>query len=315
MALRQVLDIIELLDRPTIAGADVAEFFAARGLANIELTPVETDLGSTTFVKFVVPGRQGRSKGGAAPTLGLIGFLGGVGARPTVIGLVSDGDGAVTSLAAGLKLVDMYRVGDQLAGDVIVATHLSPNSPVIPHEPVPFMGSPVPVGEMCEQLVDDHMAAILAVDTTKGNRIINHRGFAISPTVKEGYVLRVSDDLLTIQQNVTGRFPAVFAVTTQDITPYGNGLFHLNSILQPAAATTAPVVGVAITTETAVPGSASGASHAVDIELAARFVIEVAKAYTDGRAQFYDDGEFTRLVSLYGSMGHLQTLGKGGSDE
>jgi hypothetical protein len=315
MALRQVLDIIELLDRPTIAGADVVELFAARGLADIELTPVATDLGSTTFVKFVVPGRQGQSQGGTAPTLGLIGFLGGVGARPAVVGLVSDGDGAVTSLAAGLKLVDMYRVGDQLAGDVIVATHLSPNAPVIPHEPVPFMGSPVSVGEMCQQLVDDRMAAILAVDTTKGNRIINHRGFAISPTIKQGYVLRVSDDLLTIQQNVTGRLPAVFAVTTQDITPYGNGLFHLNSILQPATATAAPVVGVAITTEAAVPGSASGASHAVDIELAARFVIEVAKAYTDGRAQFYDDGEFTRLVSLYGSMGHLQTLGKAGSDE
>jgi len=315
MALRQVLDIIELLDRPTIAGADVVELFAARGLADIELTPVATDLGSTTFVKFVVPGRQGQSQGGAAPTLGLIGFLGGVGARPAVVGLVSDGDGAVTSLAAGLKLVDMYRVGDQLAGDVIVATHLSPNAPVIPHEPVPFMGSPVSVGEMCQQLVDDRMAAILAVDTTKGNRIINHRGFAISPTIKEGYVLRVSDDLLTIQQNVTGRLPAVFAVATQDITPYGNGLFHLNSILQPATATAAPVVGVAITTETAVPGSASGASHAVDIELAARFVIEVAKAYTDGRARFYDAEEFTRLVSLYGSMGHLQTLGKGGSDE
>ncbi len=315
MALKQVLDIIELLDRPTVAGPDVAELFAARGLADIELTPVETDLGSTTFVKLVVPGSQGRTGGGTAPTLGLIGFLGGVGARPEVVGLVSDGDGAVTSLAAGLKLADMYRVGDQLAGDVIVATHLSTNAPVIPHEPVPFMGSPVSVGEMCKRLVDDRMTAILAVDTTKGNRIINHRGFAISPTVKEGYVLRVSGDLLTIQQNVTGRLPAVFAVTTQDITPYGNGLFHLNSIMQPATATAAPVVGVALTTETAVPGSASGASHAVDIELAARFVIEVAKAYTAGRAQFYDDKEFTRLVGLYGSMGHLQTLGKGGSDE
>jgi len=32
-----------------------------------------------------------------------------------------------------------------------------------------------------------------------------------------------------------------FPITTQDITPYGNGVYHLNSILQPSIATTAPL--------------------------------------------------------------------------
>jgi len=67
-------------------------------------------------------------------------------------------------------------------------------------------------------LVDQSMEAILSLDTTRGNRIVNSRGFAISPTVKEGYILRVSEDLITIQQKVTGRLPSVFAITTQDIT-------------------------------------------------------------------------------------------------
>lgn len=306
MALKQVLDIIDLLDRPEINGQDIADLFASRGLEGMNVEPVATELGSTSFLKLTIPGTDGRSTGGAAPTMGIIGFLGGVGARPAVVGLVSDGDGAVTALSAGLKLVDMYALGDRLTGDVILTTHVSPNAPVRPHEPVPFMGSPVGMEEMCERLVDPHMDAILSIDTTKGNRIINNRGFAISPTVKEGYVLRVSESLLSLQEWVTGRRPAVFAVTTQDITPYANELYHLNSILQPATVTDVPVVGVAITAETAVPGCASGASHEVDIEVAARFVVETSKAFTAGRAHFYDQEEFDRLVRLYGTMSYLQ---------
>jgi hypothetical protein len=154
------------------------------------------------------------------------------------------------------------------------------------------------------------MEGILSIDTTKGNRVINHRGFALSPTIKEGYVLRVDEELLSLQQYVTGEAPAVFAVTTQDITPYGNGLYHLNSILQPATATKAPVVGVAITAEVPVPGCATGASQEIDIEQAARFAVEAAKSFTSGRTRFYDPDEFERLISLYGPMAHLQTRGR-----
>jgi hypothetical protein len=309
MVLRQVLDIIDLVDRPKISPADIKQLFASRGLESIHTKSIGTNLGSTTLVKVDVPGTNGRTAGGDAPTVGLIGFLGGVGARPEVTGLVSDGDGAVTAMSAGLKLADMYLSGDRLPGDVIVSTHLSTDAPVVPHEPVPFMSSPISIGAMCEFLVDPRMDAVLAVDTTRGNRVINSRGFAISPTIKEGYILRVSDDLLTIQQNVTGTPPSVFPVTTQDITPYANRLFHMNSILQPATATDSPVVGVALTAETVVPGSASGASQPIDIEQAARFMVEVAKAYTAGRAGFFDKEEFERLVELYGPMTHLQTPG------
>ena len=81
------------------------------------------------------------------------------------------------------------------------------------------MDSPVDMATMNKYEVDPAMDAILSVDTTKGNRIINHRGFAISPTVKEGYILRVSEDLLDVMSITTGRLPVVFAITTQDITP------------------------------------------------------------------------------------------------
>ena len=79
-----------------------------------------------------------------------------------------------------------------------------------------------------EKEVDPRMDAILSIDTTKGNKVININGFAISPTIKSGYILEVSDSLLDVMTRVTGKLPAVFPVSQQDITPYGNDLHHLN---------------------------------------------------------------------------------------
>lgn len=309
MAWKQVIDAFEMLDSPAVDGEQVARALRQHGITEVSVARIEGEKGHTDFIKALVPGSRGKSSGGDAPTLGIVGRLGGLGARPERIGFVSDGDGALTAVSCAMKLGSMRQKGDVLPGDVIVATHICPDAPTQPHEPVPFMGSPVDMAQMNRQEVDPRMEAILSVDTTKGNRIINVRGFAISPTVRQGYILRVSEDLLGIMQIVTGKLPAVFAITTQDITPYGNDLFHVNSILQPAIATAAPVVGVAITTEVPVPGSATGATHIEDVESAVRFCIEVAKGYGSGQCRFHDEEEFQRLRSLYGDMSRLQTLG------
>jgi hypothetical protein len=307
MAMKQVIEIFELLETPKIEENEIKNFFLGRGVEEKEIILEKIkEEGETLFIKIKIEGKRGKSKNGSFPTLGVIGRLGGIGARPNKIGLVSDADGAITALSVALKLADMRKKGDHLMGDVIVSTHLCPNSPIIPHEPVPFMGSPVSMKKMNSFEVDPEMDAILSIDTTKGNRIINHKGFAISPTVKDGYILRVSEDLLDIMQIVTGKLPVVFPITTQDITPYGNGIYHLNSIMQPSTSTNAPVVGVAITTEVPVPGCATGASHVVDIEIAVRFCIEVAKAFGEGKCSFYNEDEFKRILSLYGSMEHLK---------
>ncbi len=313
MALKQTIEAYELLDQATVNGEIVSAVLRERGL-QVEVTPVQGEQGATDVVRVIVPGASGKQSGGEAPTLGIIGQLGGIGARPAVIGLVSDADGAITAIACALKVADMVKAGDRLPGDVIITTHICPHAPTIPHDPVPFMGSPVETALMHRHKIHPHMEAILSIDTTRGNLIINRRGFAISPTVKEGYILKVSPDLLRLMAIVTGQAPAVLPLTTQDITPYGNGVDHINSILQPATATDVPVVGVALTAETVVPGCASGASQVTDIELAVRFCLEVAKAFGRGECRFYDAGEFERLVALYGSMKHLQTLGKGARD-
>jgi hypothetical protein len=309
MALKQVIEIYELLDSAKVNGARVASLLKGRGIKDMEVVSIQGEKGKTDSIKVWIPGSRGKRSGKNSPTLGVIGRLGGVGARPQMIGLVSDADGAITALSMALKLADMKEQGDVLPGDVIVATHVCPNAPTTPHEPVPFMGSPVDMKGLNDHEVDLQMDAILSIDTTKGNRIINQKGFAISPTVKEGYILKVSEDLLRIMEIATGRRPLVFAITTQDITPYGNEVFHLNSIMQPAVATHVPVVGIAITTESVVPGCATGASHPVDIEEVVRFSIEVAKHFGAGQCRFYDEEEFKRIVELYGPMHHLQTLG------
>jgi hypothetical protein len=154
------------------------------------------------------------------------------------------------------------------------------------------------------------MDAILSVDTTKGNRICNHHGIAITPAVVDGWIVRVPESLLDIVSRTTGRAPVVMPLTMQDITPYGNGVYHVNSILQPSTATSAPVVGVAIVTEEAVAGSATGATDLRSVESAVRFVIETAKDYGRGIARFVDADEVRRLQELYGSMSHLRGAGE-----
>lgn len=308
-SLSAVLEALDLLDSATITGDRVADALRRGGAGEVEVKRLTAERGATDVVRVAAPGTHGRRAGGTAPTLGIVGRLGGIGARPEKLGLVSDADGAVTAVACALKLGRMARAGDRLPGDVLIATHICPNAPTVAHPAVTMMSSPVDIAALTAEEVRPEMEAILSVDTTRGNRVINHRGIAISPTVMQGWILRVSEDLLTIMQHVTGRAPVVFPLTMQDITPYGNGLFHLNSILQPSTTTAAPVVGVALTAEVPVPGSATGASQPLDIELAVRFCLEVAKAFGQGACAFYDVNEWPQIQRRYGTMRLLQTPG------
>ncbi|NLY53617.1 MAG: DUF1177 domain-containing protein [Firmicutes bacterium] len=310
MSFSQVLQTYDLLDSAHVDGKRIAEWLQQNGAEYVDVVRIEGERGHTDFIRITIPGYQGRHNGGSAPTLGVIGRLGGIGARPERIGIVSDADGAIVALATALKALHMQAQGDQLPGDLIVTTHICPHAPTTPHEPVPFMGSPVDMATMNRHEVTPEMDAILSVDTTKGNRILNYKGVSISPTVKEGYILPVSEDLVDLIQIVSGRPARVLPLSTYDITPYGNDLYHVNSILQPATATAAPVVGVAITSEIAVPGCATGASHLPDLDVATRFCLEVAKAWGKRALKFYDEKQFAHAQALYGSLSHLQTMGQ-----
>lgn len=306
MLLREVMDIMEIVDSRYASGEKVKEFFEKYD-QDVYVEKVEGDNGYTDFVKINI---EGDPKVKNKKTLGIIGRLGGLGARDARIGLVSDGDGAIAALSAALKIVKMQKNGDYLPCNVIVATHVCPDAPTLPHKPVDFMDSPVDMDIMNTHEVDEKMDAIISIDTTKGNNIINHKGISISPTVKEGYILRVSPSIVGIMEIATGLPANVFALSIQDITPYGNGLYHINSILQPATSTSAPVLGLAITAQSAVPGCGTGASHETDIAQAANLAIEIGKEYKDGGVEFYDEKEFDQLIKLYGDNKRFQTKGK-----
>lgn len=306
--LKSVMQAFEILSSAKVTGDDVARVVKGMDVPKIEINTVE-ELARTQFLKVWVPGSRGKSTGGNAPTLGVIGNLGGIGARPEFLGLVSDADGAIAALAVLLKLIALQKGGDYLAGDVVVSTHICPDAPTIPHDPVPFMGNPTRKAlTKTKNYVDPAMDAIVHVETSRGNRIINWRGFAITPTIKENYVLKVSNDLMDLMQNVTGEVPRIVPITTQDVTPMDNGIYHMNGMAQETILSDAPIVGVALTSVVPVPGCAPGASQIMDIEVAGRFIVEVAKAFTAGKCKFYDEEEFKKLSALYGSMKHLRKV-------
>ncbi|SHF70577.1 DUF1177 domain-containing protein [Vibrio gazogenes] len=305
MSLKQTMTVFDLLEDSQVTGHAVVALFENFEGVTATTYPVKGDKGSTDIVRIDIPGTKGKKEQGDAPTLGIIGRLGGIGARPARIGMVSDADGAVAAIACALKLATMRQRGDCLAGDVVITTHICPFAPVRPHKPVDFMDSPVTTAEILPHEVIDECDAYLSIDTTKGNRYINHKGFAISPTVIDGYILHPADDLIELMEFVTGKKAVCFPLSTADITPYSNGLHHINSIMQPATATNKPLVGIAITTETSIPGCGTGVSHETDIAVVNSFCIEVAKAYGRNECSFYSEEQFEGLKKHYGSMSHL----------
>lgn len=304
-----LLDLLDLLDDPRVTGESVVTRLKDWGVRDAATKTIGTNGKTTDFVNVLIPGRNGKTAGGNAPTLGIVGRLGGLGARPALIGFTSDGDGALAALTIAAKLGQMHVRGDILEGDVMIRTHVCPNAPTRPHEPVPFMDSPITSAQCNAEEVDPAMDALLSIDTTKGNRILNARGIAITPTVKDGYLLRTSEDLLSILESTTGCLPKVLPLAQQDITPYGNNIYHINSILQPSVATTSPCIGVAITTQSQVAGCATGATHVADVDEAVRFSIEVAQSFTAGKCRFYDPDEYELLVCKYGTLSHFRTMG------
>lgn len=179
MIVKQLIEVFDTLDSADASGLKVKEYLESKGATNVEVVKREKDGKSTDFVKVVIPGSNGRLKGGNAPSLGIIGRLGGIGARPERIGFVSDGDGALTALAAAAKILDMNSKKDFLPGDVYICTHVCPHAPTAPHIPVPFMGSPIDMAVMNEMEVCPEMEAVLSIDTTRGNRLINNNGVVV----------------------------------------------------------------------------------------------------------------------------------------
>ena len=154
MLMKQIIEAYEVLDSSYVTGEAVKKYLQGiKEDADIEVYELVGPKGSTDMLKVRIPGKNGKAKGGDAPTIGLLGRLGGIGARPERIGFVSDGDGALCAVALAAKLLDMQNKGDYLDGDVFISTHICPDAPTAPHDPVPFMGSPVEMSQVNKEEV------------------------------------------------------------------------------------------------------------------------------------------------------------------
>ncbi|KAG1251907.1 hypothetical protein G6F68_012039 [Rhizopus microsporus] len=171
--MKQVIDTIELLSSAHITGEAVAQVLRDAGQCEVEVTRLERDGAATDFLSIVIPGADD-----TAPQLGIVGRLGGIGARPAVTGLVSDSDGAVVAIAAALKLMAMARQGDVMPGTVRIRTHICPRAGTRPHHPVPMMRSPFPMREMMSPRgANGARSCCAAVDTAHGLQM-GHRTVA-----------------------------------------------------------------------------------------------------------------------------------------
>lgn len=307
MLMREVMEAWDLIDGADTNGMLVYNYFK-KELPKEFLPKVVTeksDLGSTDILEWVIPGADGESAGGKAPTLAIIGRLGGVGTRPVSIGTVSDADGAVVAIAAALKFARSAGRGDTCKGDIKIVTHVCPNART---RDIPVKGQmqcPIPIDILLSKYETPKADALLSVDTTRGLIVCNHTGIAITATLVNGYLMRVSDDLMQIMSDVTNELPVILPITMQDITPYGTGVYHINSIMQPGNLFDGPVVGVATVAKNRVPGRATSASTPQTLEEATRFCVETARRYGNGDVEFYDKSQYDLLVKLYGDMRSL----------
>ena len=223
--------------------------------------------------------------------------------------MVSDSDGAVAALAIALKLASMRDRGDALPGDVLIGTHICPDAPTIPHDPVPFMGPPVDMVTMNQIEVRDEMDVVLSIDATKGNRLVNHKGIAITPTVKDGWVLPVAPDLLDLYEQVTGRPPVVVPLSTYNITPTATTCSTSTASCNPRSPPKPP--WWASPRRRLRPPRLRHRGQPPQGRRACRHVIlEVAKAVGAGRCEVYDEDAFQAALGRYGPLSRLRTMGE-----
>lgn len=190
MLIKQLIKVFDLLDSSTVTGGDVVNYL--KGInpnANVETYPLVGPRSKTDMVKVRIPGTNGKAAGSSAPTIG----SGPPGrhrcpARDDRLYLRRR---RCPGRPDGGRQAVGYADEGRLPARRCVHLHpREPFAPTQPHDPGPFMNSLVDIYQINQEEVSPELDAILSVDTTKGNRVINTWGFALSQPVKEGWILR-----------------------------------------------------------------------------------------------------------------------------
>ena len=70
-----LLDLLDLLDDPRVTGESVVTRLKDWGVRDAATKTIGTNGKTTDFVNVLIPGRNGKTAGGNAPTLGIVGRL------------------------------------------------------------------------------------------------------------------------------------------------------------------------------------------------------------------------------------------------
>ncbi|BCU71595.1 DUF1177 family protein [Stygiolobus caldivivus] len=275
----------------------ILEIIKNRGV-EVEEINLKANNEDVTYLRFYVKNSKNR-------TVEVLGRLGAVQINNS-IGLVSDADGAIVSLTVLLELLNLIENGFNIPINVTVITNVSTNAMLIPHQPFYFMVPLVGLEEAIKYEVDKKADTLISIDSTKGNKIAKYNDFAITHVIKEGYILRVTEEIIDIYTRVTNHEPYFIPLTTGDLTPLSFKVYHISTTLvSPWIYTDAAVLGVATVSAYPVPGYATGVMDINMLEHASRFILELIKYLNDKNLVYYDD-ELKELKEKIGNSNLLR---------
>ncbi|AGJ62347.1 DUF1177 domain-containing protein [Saccharolobus islandicus] len=284
MMLKSLIDAIEILE-----SKDPLNLLRSK-LKGVEYE--EKKIGEVTFVK-VYYGSRGRER------VEILGRLGAIQMQNTSKGLVSDADGAIVTLAVLLELLNLKEKGITLDVDVSFVTNISLNAKLIPHQPFNFMVPLIGLDEALKEEVDPKAGLILSIDSTKGNRLAKFDDFALTHVIKDGYILKLKDEVIDIYNRVTGHEVNLVSLTTGDLTPLDFNVYHISTLISPWLYTDSPVIGIATVSKQMIPGYVTGVQDIEMLEHASRFCLEMLK-YVEGGGKVYDENELKELKEKLG---------------
>ncbi|QIW22735.1 DUF1177 domain-containing protein [Sulfolobus sp. S-194] len=285
MILKTLIDVINILE-----SKNPLEIIRKR-LEN-KVKYEEITVGEVPYIKVLYKG-EGKDK------IEILGRLGAIQMVGTNKGLVSDADGAIITLTTLLELLNLMDKGITFDIDILFVTNLATKAKLIPHKPFDFMVPLMGLDDALKIEVDPTASFILSIDSTKGNRLAKYDDFALTHVVKDGYILKLHDNIIDIYNRVTEHEIYMISLTTGDLTPLDYNVYHISTLISPWLYTSSPVLGLATVSKQVIPGYETGVQNLTMLEHASRFCIELIK-YLEKGGKVYNENELMELESKLG---------------
>lgn len=300
----EIIELADLLSQNDFGSNELVDYLKSVGPADAEIQLVHTVDSSIEILKVIIKGTEGAFSGGTRPTLGIVSQLSNCKSTIEGIGCIDMNAGVFSVLVAAYELLHITKTEGGILGDVMFAVFIGSDVTPKLRALISFL-SDNSFG------ISQHMDAVLSVGTSKFFERENDGSIAVSPTVKEGYILKISDDILDVFSRQSNQAIEALTITQQDIIPTEKGMTQRTNLLQPSTKTSAPVVGISIGSSAALSNEDGRVVSLKDIGRIATGCLDIARSYGANECVFYDEEEFTELRVSYGNMSHFQGIGWG----